>query len=408
LLFLKKKIFKLYIYFSDHEKAKPDDEGSKSGVNHRYQGSTESGYISNTDADKGKEPGSPRTSQDVINNNKEVGITGISDDKRWMLYRITDKSVDENEVPQTEKEPDISPGESILTRVESLKNKDDKVQKSNLDLDNQGSVQSAAKKLAGVDLSQNLNKEGPTSPRGDMSGLIERAKDGLLSSNKPPERRDSLRPATQEVRKSESDLQWDALHRKFRRALKIGDLDFTDLTLDDDMNCLEPRPFASGIPPPPPLLPGGVPPPPPPMPGMGIPIPPPLPPAHMVDGPPPPPPPPGPPACPPLPGSGPQLPPPPGASYKKSKKTVRLHWKEVKPHANPFATDQTTIWNKIVPVKLDSDKLEHLFESRVNELKTKVGCASKSQKVLYSVSLKFLQALNSVIWRFCIRLNSAF
>ncbi|XP_064640823.1 FH1/FH2 domain-containing protein 3-like isoform X4 [Lineus longissimus] len=368
----------------DNEKAKPEGEGSaKSRVNHRYQGSTESGYISNTDAEKGKEPGSPRTSQDVINNNnnKEAGITGIADDKRWMLYRISDKSIDENEVPKTDPDVDTPPGESISTRMESLKQKDNKVQKSDLELDNQGSVQSAAQKLAGVNLSQNLNKEGPSSPLGDMSGLIERAKDGLLSSNKPLERRDSLRQIVPEVRKSESDLQWDALHRKFRRQLKIGDLDFTDLTGDDDMNCLEPRPFAAGVPPPPPLTPGGVPPPPP-MPGMGVPMPPPPPPhGNFVDGrPPPPPPPPG--LFPPPPGpSGPQLPPPPGASYKKSKKTVRLHWKEVKPHANPFATDQTTIWNNVVPVKLDSDKLEHLFETRVNELKTKKGVETAKKEI---------------------------
>ncbi|XP_064640835.1 FH1/FH2 domain-containing protein 3-like isoform X14 [Lineus longissimus] len=367
-----------------NEKAKPEGEGSaKSRVNHRYQGSTESGYISNTDAEKGKEPGSPRTSQDVINNNnnKEAGITGIADDKRWMLYRISDKSIDENEVPKTDPDVDTPPGESISTRMESLKQKDNKVQKSDLELDNQGSVQSAAQKLAGVNLSQNLNKEGPSSPLGDMSGLIERAKDGLLSSNKPLERRDSLRQIVPEVRKSESDLQWDALHRKFRRQLKIGDLDFTDLTGDDDMNCLEPRPFAAGVPPPPPLTPGGVPPPPP-MPGMGVPMPPPPPPhGNFVDGrPPPPPPPPG--LFPPPPGpSGPQLPPPPGASYKKSKKTVRLHWKEVKPHANPFATDQTTIWNNVVPVKLDSDKLEHLFETRVNELKTKKGVETAKKEI---------------------------
>ena len=82
--------------FSD-EKAKAEDE-TKSRANHRYQGSTESGYISNSEAEK---KDADKTSQDS-NNNKDSGLTGIADDKRWMLYRISDKSVDENEPPKTE------------------------------------------------------------------------------------------------------------------------------------------------------------------------------------------------------------------------------------------------------------------------------------------------------------------
>ena len=65
-----------------------------------------------------------------------------------------------------------------------------------------------------------------------------------------------------EARRSESDVQWEQLQRQMTRALRIRDMDFTDLTVSDDDDILDSPADAGG---------GGPPPPPPPPPGMPLP-----------------------------------------------------------------------------------------------------------------------------------------
>jgi hypothetical protein len=65
---------------------------------------------------------------------------------------------------------------------------------------------------------------------------------------------------------------------------------------------------------------------------------------------------------------------PPSAPVKKTKKTVKLFWKEVRDDPIILAKLQQTgmIWDELNPVSVDTQKLEHLFESRAKDLITKV------------------------------------
>lgn len=167
---------------------------------------------------------------------------------------------------------------------------------------------------------------------------------------------------------SELDSRWEGIERSARRrALRINDLDFTDLRDLDDVDVLK-APIVQMM--------GGIPPPPP---GMGGPPPPPggPPPPPMMGGPPPPP------------GFAP--PPPPGQNGKglkktddsnRGKKTLRLHWREVQekivvPNPTPDIKNKGTIWAKIKPTAIDVAKFEHLFETRVVDTKAKVSMCSK-------------------------------
>lgn len=169
-----------------------------------------------------------------------------------------------------------------------------------------------------------------------------------------------------EPKKTEGDIEWEKIHKRLCRPLRIKNMDFSDLKPDEDMDIFATPPAPAGVPPPPPPPPGGMPPPPPPPPG-GMPPPPPPPgmppppPPMMAGGMPPPPPPPmGIPPSPPL------------TTIKKNKKTLKLHWKPLQNHIPHPVTKGETIWNKLAPIKIDTQKLEHLFESRTSELKQKV------------------------------------
>jgi hypothetical protein len=201
--------------------------------------------------------------------------------------------------------------------------------------------------------------------------------------------------------------------RILNRPLQIKDLDFTDLTSNDDIDVSR---VNAMIPPPPPPLMNGFgggppgppgPPPPPPMSGFGGPPPPP-PPPPMFGGPPPPPPPPpmfgGPPPPPPpppmsglgKPGGPPPPPPPPafGGGNNKSiggssnlsmstatlneendlntRKLVKIHWREANIVMASYNSKEESIWNNLTPVDVDKEKLTHLFELKQTEVKTKV------------------------------------
>lgn len=206
---------------------------------------------------------------------------------------------------------------------------------------------------------------------GDMSGLISKAKEGLAKSKSKADvlkspTGDNL-PKLQETKKSENELHWEELVKKLKRPLALCDLDFTDLNSDDEIDVLASANVTNGVPPPPPPMapPAGdtlAPPPPP----LSARLPPPLP-----QGPPPP--------------FGVNLkisrPPtneapknPPLLLAKKSKKTVKLFWKEVRDDPNILARlKHKMIWDELSPVAVDTQKLEHLFESRAKDLITKVS-----------------------------------
>lgn len=213
------------------------------------------------------------------------------------------------------------------------------------------------------DLAQRLTS--PVSPTtedkpiraADMAGIVSKAKEELAKSQskeiiKSPTKEKS--PKIHDIKVSENDLHWEELragsvHREFH----LCDLDFSDLREDSDDELSSPaNNAASGPPPPPPTM----------FPSMGIP--------------------------PPMPGCFPSLPKnnipvPPKAFFseptndpdtstiKKNKKTVKLFWKEIQENLIPLPIRPKVggfIWDDLPEVKVDTNMLEHLFESRTNDL----------------------------------------
>ncbi|CAL1584451.1 unnamed protein product [Knipowitschia caucasica] len=186
--------------------------------------------------------------------------------------------------------------------------------------------------------------------------------------------------------KKESDTIWDQLLAS-PRELRIGDINFTDLTEDDDKNALDaalmggcgdmpppppPLPFIPRLPPPPPIL--GCGPPPPPLMGAMRPPPPPM--FNM-------------PAL---------VPPPPEPPlFNKKKKTIRLFWSEVHPNDSHYSHKWRgdSFWSKLENVKLDTGKLEHLFESKSKEMAvTKKTAADGKRTEIIVLDSKRSNAIN--------------
>ncbi|KAK2887772.1 hypothetical protein Q8A67_016000 [Cirrhinus molitorella] len=178
--------------------------------------------------------------------------------------------------------------------------------------------------------------------------------------------------------KKESDCIWDQLMAS-PRDLRIGDIDFTDLGDEDDQDVLDSGSlYSSGdlpAPPPPPPCPFNLPPPPP---MFGCPPPPPV---FSIRVPPPPP-------C-----FSSQAPPPPQQQaeqaplFQKRKKTIRLFWSEVRPADWIYRNhkrSQESLWSRLDPVKLDTGKLEHLFESKSKEMPVtkKTAADGKRQEII--------------------------
>jgi len=181
-----------------------------------------------------------------------------------------------------------------------------------------------------------------------------------------------------EVKKSDNELHWDFLVNNLQRPLEICDLDFTDLKGSDDEDILAPDPAhmngGFGLPPPVPCMMtnGNGPPPPPPGVGKfgGAPPPP-------MNG-----------LSSPLFGVNLKAPNSGGvnsnlstdaskgsnATAKKTKKTVKLFWKEVR--EDPVTASKVEkvgcIWSEINPIQVDTQRLEHLFESRAKDVINKV------------------------------------
>ncbi|XP_045784883.1 uncharacterized protein LOC123880684 isoform X3 [Maniola jurtina] len=188
----------------------------------------------------------------------------------------------------------------------------------------------------------------------DMAGIVSKAKEELAKSKskeiiKSPAI--EISPKIHDIKVSENDLHWEELRKGcLNREFHLCDLDFSDLKYDSDDDAVFPAINASNGPPPPP--PGMLPP-------LGIP--PPLPTCFLS-----------------LPKNLPSSSisselscESANSTLKKSKKTVKLFWKEI--HENPLPTPVKakvggSIWDDLPEVNLDTASLEHLFESRTNDL----------------------------------------
>ncbi|XP_033606352.1 uncharacterized protein LOC111861799 isoform X3 [Cryptotermes secundus] len=243
---------------------------------------------------------------------------------------------------------------------------------------------------------------------GDMTGLISKAKEGLAKSKS---KQDVVKSPTNEnipkmveAKKSETELHWEELVHSMKRPLSLCDLDFTDLKSDDEVDILSPANISNGGPPPPPPVPmapgmsssrGTAPPPPPPATRSGTVVPPPMPPSVI---------------SPPLFGvslrsqrspvnststadTSKAL---PSTPVKKTKKTVKLFWKEVRDDPIILAKLQQTgmIWDELHPVSIDTQKLEHLFESRAKDLITKKQQEMNKNKEIIVLDHKRSNAIN--------------
>ncbi|XP_059911229.1 FH1/FH2 domain-containing protein 3-like isoform X2 [Gadus macrocephalus] len=218
---------------------------------------------------------------------------------------------------------------------------------------------------------------GPLENQGSVRATAERFGDLVKGLMSPPEAdapsREQAPPpaagAPPPPPKKESDYIWDQL-MAVPRELRIKEMDFTDLGEEDDQDILDlDGVMGSGslsAPPPPP--------PPPQYPCNSAPPAPPLP--H---------------ACPPppplqTPASG------PGRAgeaplFQKKKKTIRLFWNEVRPADRQFQSHsccRESLWSKLDPVKLDTSKLEQLFESKSKDLPVtkKAAVDGKRQEII--------------------------
>ena len=268
---------------------------------------------------------------------------------------------------------------SLESRIQELHSTEEKVEEENKtqgdkeDLNNAGAVQSMHKQLQKQqEMAEETKSKEKVIPRGDVSGKISEAIQGIQTSHIAPKPQPSPVEQAEEEEKKEEEA-WEEVLKLNDRELRVNKWDFTDLCREDDKDVLKTIPLMMGMTAHH-TAPDGAPPPPPPVPGFGVPPPPPVPGA-------PPPPPPSVPGAPP--------PPPPvidsNTFPKKKKKTVRLFWKETQPETMTLGRNgitTSTIWTQLDPVNIDNKKLEHLFEYRGKDLITKVRWSSPGFAVL--------------------------
>ncbi|XP_065523809.1 FH1/FH2 domain-containing protein 3 isoform X6 [Lathamus discolor] len=303
--------------------------------------------------------------------------SNILNNKRFMLdmlYAHNKKPKDEEEKElEAKEEKETEESEESLTSLASRisilqatkQAKDESVKKMEIgNLDNQGSVKAFAEKFNSGELAK-----GTAVPEDEISEQV-------------PEK-------TPAQPKKESDYIWDQLMAN-PRELKIKDMDFTDLGEEDDVDVLDmdmgPGDSLVPPPPPPPSFLGLPPPPPPPL--FGCPPPPP-PSANLL-------------APPPL-FSTPQGLGSPQVSrgqpaFIKKKKTIRLFWNEVRPFEWQCKNNKRCrefLWSKLEPIKVDTSKLEHLFESKSKELPvTKKTAADGKRQEIIVLDSKRSNAIN--------------
>ncbi|KAH0627083.1 hypothetical protein JD844_002476 [Phrynosoma platyrhinos] len=314
---------------------------------------------------------------------QDVGVndqcSNILNNKRFMLdmlYAHNKKPKDETDKELEEKteEKDMTEANednltSLASRISVLQTtkqaKDEGVKKLELgNLDNQGSVKAFAERFNNSEVGKTTNFP--------ESGFIEKANE-----------------KTANQAKKESDYIWDQLMAN-PRELKIKDMDFTDLRDEDDVDVLDmeihpsdslaapppPPPSFLGLPPPPPPLFYGCPPPPPP--SSNLLAPPPI--FGTIQGL----------GSPPLPRGQP--------TFVKKKKTIRLFWNEVRPFEWQCKNNKCCkgfLWSKLEPIKVDTSKLEHLFESKSKELPvTKKTAADGKRQEIIVLDSKRSNAIN--------------
>nr|XP_055065636.1 FH1/FH2 domain-containing protein 3 isoform X1 [Misgurnus anguillicaudatus] len=322
-----------------------------------------------------------------------INTTGINDpcstvlnSKRFMLdmlYSRNQKPAEEEEKEKEQENEKEHSGQessvsSLAIRISTLEARrqagEENMKKMEVEhLDNQGNVRAVAEKFGDL-------VKGLASPH-EMEHL---GKEKQPPQEKPPPAPSPTPP------KKESDHIWDQLMAK-PRELRIKELDFTDLREEDDVDILDvgnvigsgdltptppPPPCLPNLPPPPPLF--GCPPPPP-IPGMMMPPPPPF----LV--------------TPPHLGS-PQLSRGDPPLFQKKKKTIRLFWNEVRPvdwQCNNQKKCRESLWSKLDPVKLDTAKLENLFETKSKELPvTKKTAADGKRQEIIVLDSKRSNAIN--------------
>nr|XP_026500449.1 FH1/FH2 domain-containing protein 3 [Vanessa tameamea] len=193
----------------------------------------------------------------------------------------------------------------------------------------------------------------------EMAGIVSKAKEELAkSTSKEMIKSPAIEKSTKlhEIKVSENDLHWEELRKGcINREFHSCDLDFSDLRYDSDEEMESPT--SNAIPPPPPNL---LPPPPPNMlPPLGLPPPPPN---NFFS----------------LPKNLPSMTSQSdilndsnSSTLKKNKKTVKLFWREIQENPVPPPARPKIggfIWDDLPEVSLDTAMLEHLFESRTNDL----------------------------------------
>ncbi|XP_077431348.1 FH1/FH2 domain-containing protein 3 isoform X2 [Vanacampus margaritifer] len=295
----------------------------------------------------------------------------ILNNKRFMLdmlYSHTSNREDDNGGGETEKEPQCKCEKdpevadpsvaSLASRISTLEAhrqaREENVKKMEVDIaDKQGTVRAVAEKFGDL-------VKGLTSPtEAEASKELQHALSDTFSGSIPS------------AQKKESDQIWDQL-MAVPRELRIKEMDFTDLRDEDDVDILEmDSMMRSGdllplSPPPPPPSCNALLPPPPPPPILG----------KMVRPPPPF-----------MPPPSPQLNRGDVPLFLKKKKTIRLFWREVRPmewqcKSHKFCKD--SLWSKLEPLKLDTSKLEQLFESKSKELPVtkKAAVDGKRQEII--------------------------
>jgi FH1/FH2 domain-containing protein 3 len=113
-------------------------------------------------------------------------------------------------------------------------------------------VKDLTQKLSNLPLSP--QEEKPVTRVGDMSGLISKAKEELNKSKNKVDVKTNIDSDLKkpEPKKSEIEIHWEELMKTMDRELVLCDLDFRDLTEEDEGNVFMPRcNNGSTIPPPP-------------------------------------------------------------------------------------------------------------------------------------------------------------
>ncbi|XP_072316670.1 FH1/FH2 domain-containing protein 3 isoform X2 [Eucyclogobius newberryi] len=297
---------------------------------------------------------------DKILNNKRFMLDMLYTQKTNNNNNEDNSETNEKESSKCEKGTGVSSVGSLLSRISTLEAqkqaREEVVRKGDVGhRDNHGSVRAVAERFG--DLVKGLGC--PTD--------VETVKEPQQTLEKVTTVPAALPP------KKESDHIWDQLLAT-PRELRIKEMDFTDLGDEDDTDILDmdnlmksgaPSPLHhAALPPPPPLF--GCPPPPP-LFGKMMPPPPPF----MA----------------PIPPPSPQFCRGDVPVFQKKKKTIRLFWNEVRPvdwqsKSHKFCKD--SLWSKLDPIKLDTSKLEQLFESKSKELPVtkKAAVDGKRQEII--------------------------